>query len=140
MSRGYAGPTRRGTGRPPGGRANITVADWMAVAEDGVWLAEAAQGEGDPERAGDFAARLTDLRLRLRDLSAEAFPGPSEIHRLLAGAFLCVARAFAHAGGSAETRTACAGLLGVAAGEVDRLITLHRTRLAQDSWGRGQDR
>jgi hypothetical protein len=106
--------------------------DWEAALEHGARLARAAQTPGVVGDAGD----LVQFRLRVRDLTAESYPPPAEPARLLAGAFLNAARAFAHPQASPETRTACAALLAEAARTVGGLLDLHRTQLARGTWGR----
>lgn len=128
--------------RDPGRRASpvrvASPAELMAVLELAERFARAATDlPSDVEHApGD----LVQFRIRLRDISAESFPSPSEPARLVFGAFLNAARAFAHPAMGPETRTACAPLLREAARATDRLLTLHRTATAQGTWGRQFER
>lgn len=125
MSR-FARSERRATPTQP------RPADWLAALEHATRLARAAETPGAPGDAGD----LMQFRLRVRDLTAESFPPPSDPARLVAGAFLNAARAFAHPETDPEARTACAPMLREAARRVDEIFTRHRDALARGTWGR----
>lgn len=107
------------------------VAEIIAQAER---LARAAMELGALHHPAD----LVQFRMRVRDVTAEAFPSPAEAARLVFAAFLNAARAFAHPLMDPETRTACAPMLREAARLCEDLISRHRTALARGTWA-GRD-
>lgn len=115
-------PPRRETfadRRPPRGPQQVR-ADWVA----GIMLAGALAGQvvRDGEPDADFRRQLTRLSLSLRDLKAENFPVPAPSARIMAAAFLALARNFAHPAWSPQARTACAPFLLAGASCVDGLL------------------
>lgn len=122
---------RRSATRAP---VHVRPADWM----DAIGLAQrlARIAGGEPVCSPVQDQELVRLRLMARDLTAESFPVPAPTARLLAGAFLNAARAFAHIDAGPEMRTACAPMLAAAARLTDDLWTAHRTHQAQSTWGR----
>lgn len=111
--------------RPADWTDALALAERLAgIASDGTFCA--------PPQAEEFVR----LRLMVRDLTADSFPASAPTARLVAGAFLNAARAFAHIDAGPEMRTACAPILTAAARLTDDLWTAHRTHQAQSTWGR----
>lgn len=118
---GFRSPSRGGfynrrvTPEPPKIRAG-----WIAAPVDARMLAVEAMGE--PEHTPEYRRRLTQLSLTLRDLAADNFPIATPSARLMAGAFLALARNFAHPAWPPEARTACAPFLKAGAECIDGLL------------------
>lgn len=120
--------------REPGKRQRqarvLAVPELLALLLAGEQLARAALEPAATERTVRDAGDLVQFRIQLRDVALDTFPGPSELARLMFGAFLAAARAFAHPAAGPETRTACAPALLEAARAADHFLTLHRTAQA----------
>lgn len=95
-------------------------AAWIAAPVDTRVLAVEALGE--PEHTADYRRRLTQLSLTLRDLTADNFPLATPSARIMAAAFLALARNFAHPAWPPEARTACAPFLKAGAECIDSLL------------------
>lgn len=123
--------------REPGQRQRaaraVTIPELIALLDTGRRLAAQALSEAEVEAdvapGGDH--ELTPFRIHLRDVQLDAFPGPSEVARLMFGAFLAAARAFSHTSAGPEARTACAAALMECARAADHFLTLHRTAQAE---------
>jgi hypothetical protein len=103
-------------------------AAWIAA--PGLAERVAVEAASEIEAAGDFRRRLTNLSLTVRDLSADNFPLDTPSARVMAAAFLALARNFSNPTTPPEARTACAGFLREGAACVDNLLAARRSQEA----------
>lgn len=111
----------------------VTGYDWTQALATGLMLCAVTQRDGEDPAFGE---QLVRWRAWLKDLTSESFPAPSPIARLLAGAWLNAARAYAHDAGHLPSRTACAPLLIQATETLEQLLAAHRTEQADATWKR----
>lgn len=118
----------------------LSQGEWVQLVDDAARFARLAQGEALADQASlrEAAGPLVAFYRIVRGGAAESFPHAAPTARLVAGAFLNAARAFALPEAAPETRTACAPLLAEAARTLDHFLTLHRHHQAASTWGRGQ--